>query len=49
MELSDRLVVMYKGQITGVFTDLKKLTEEELGRYMLGLKKDEKLEGITYE
>ena len=49
MELSDRLVVMYKGQITGVFTDLKKLSEEELGRYMLGLKKDEKLEGITYE
>lgn len=48
-ELSDRLAVMYKGQFTGVFTDVKKLTEEELGKYMLGLKKDEKLEGIIYE
>ncbi len=48
-ELSDRLAVMYKGQITGVFTDVKKLTEEELGKYMLGLKKDSKLEGILYE
>lgn len=48
-ELSDRLAVMYKGQFSGVFKDMKKLTEEELGKYMLGLKKDERLEGITYE
>lgn len=48
-ELSDRLAVMYKGKFSGVFTDVKHLTEEELGKYMLGLKKDEKLEGIMYE
>ncbi|MFO7886929.1 MAG: ABC transporter ATP-binding protein, partial [Eubacteriales bacterium] len=48
-ELSDRLAVMYKGEFSGSFTDVKSLTEEELGKYMLGIKKDEELEGITYE
>ncbi len=48
-ELSDRLAVIYKGQFSGVFTDVKNLTEEELGKYMLGIKKDETLEGIMYE
>ncbi len=48
-ELSDRLAVMYKGEFSGVFTNVEELTEEELGKYMLGLKKDEKLEGIIYE
>ncbi len=48
-ELSDRLAVIYKGQFSGVFTDVKNLTEEELGKYMLGIKKDEVLEGIMYE
>lgn len=48
-ELSDRLAVIYKGEFSGSFTDVKSLTEEELGRYMLGVKRDEKLEGITYE
>ena len=49
LELSDRLAVMYKGVFSGVFTDVQGLTEEELGRYMLGLKKDQILEGITYD
>ena len=49
LELSDRLAVMYKGMFSGVFTNLDDLTEEELGRYMLGLKKDEVLEGIIYD
>lgn len=49
LELSDRLAVMYKGEFSGVFTDVDGLTEEELGKYMLGLKKDEVLEGITYD
>ena len=49
MELSDRLAVMYKGIFSGVFTNVKGLTEEELGKYMLGIKKDEVLEGITYD
>jgi len=48
-ELSDRLAVMYKGEFAGSFTDIESLTEEELGKYMLGIKKDEELEGITYE
>ena len=47
--LSDRLAVMYKGKFSGLFTDVSKVTEEELGQYMLGLKHDEKLEGVTYE
>ncbi len=39
MSLSDRLIVMYEGQITGVFPDAARVTEEELGLYMLGLKR----------
>ncbi len=49
LELSDRLAVMYKGKFSGVFIDVENLTEEELGKYMLGIKKDEILEGIIYE
>lgn len=48
-ELSDRLAVMYKGKFAGVFNDVKHLTEEELGKYMLGIKHDDRLEGIIYE
>ena len=48
-ELSDRLAVMYKGKFSGVFRDVKHLTEEELGKYMLGIKRDDRLEGIIYE
>ena len=48
-ELSDRLAVMYKGKFAGVFNDVKHLTEEELGKYMLGIKRDDRLEGIMYE
>ncbi len=49
MELSDRLAVIYKGKFSGVFNDVKNVTEVELGNYMLGIKKDDKLEGIIYE
>jgi simple sugar transport system ATP-binding protein len=38
MSLADRIAVMYKGQIAGVFKNTPNLTEEELGLYMLGLK-----------
>ena len=38
LEVSDRLLVMYKGKIAAFFHDVKKVTEEELGEYMLGLK-----------
>lgn len=47
--LSDCLAVMYKGKFAGFFTDVEKVTEDELGQHMLGLKKDEVLEGIMYE
>lgn len=47
--LSDRLAVMYKGRFSGHFTDVSRVTEEELGQYMLGIKSDSVLEGVTYE
>jgi len=49
LELSDRLAVIYKGQFSGVFNNVKNVTEVELGKYMLGIKKDDRLEGIIYE
>jgi len=39
LTLSDRLVVMYNGEIVAHFTDVPALTEEELGYYMLGVKR----------
>ena len=47
--LSDRLAVMYKGKFAGCFTNVEKVTEEELGQYMLGIRTDERLEGVLYE
>lgn len=47
--LSDRLAVMYKGKFSGMFTNVDEVSEELLGQYMLGLKKDEVLEGALYE
>jgi len=39
MSLSDRIVVMYNGEIVGVFPEASEATEEELGLFMLGLKR----------
>ncbi|MEA4812549.1 MAG: ABC transporter ATP-binding protein [Anaerolineaceae bacterium] len=39
MSLSDRIIAMFEGEITGVFPDASKVTEEELGFYMLGVKR----------
>jgi len=36
MKLSDRIMVMYNGQIVGIFHNTPDLTEETLGLYMLG-------------
>jgi ABC-type uncharacterized transport system ATPase subunit len=47
--LSDRLAVMYKGKFAGFFNDVEHVTEDELGQHMLGIKKDEVLEGVMYE
>ena len=38
MSLSDRIVTLYEGRITGVFPDAAKVGEDELGLYMLGVK-----------
>lgn len=38
LELSDSLIVLYNGEITGFFRDVTQLSEQELGLYMLGLK-----------
>lgn len=39
LELSDSLIVMYEGEIVAYFKNTDGITEEELGLYMLGLKK----------
>ncbi len=41
MSLSDRILVMYEGEIVGEF-DPKKVTPEELGLYMAGAKRQDK-------
>lgn len=38
MSLSDRIITLFEGKVTGVFPDASQVTEEELGTYMLGLK-----------
>ena len=35
--LADRLLVMFEGRIAAYFSDTKDVTEEKLGRYMLGI------------
>ena len=39
LNLSDTLLVMYGGEIVACFKDVKAVTEEDLGYYMLGVKK----------
>lgn len=39
LEMSDSLIVMHNGEISAYFQDVTELTEEELGYYMLGVKK----------
>jgi len=41
LALSDRIVVFYRGKVTGHLRDISGATEEELGLYMLGLKEDD--------
>ena len=47
--LSVRLAVIYKGRFAGMFSDPEHLSEEDLGRYMLGLKHDHTKEVQTDE
>lgn len=41
MSLSNRLIVMYEGQVVAYFDEAQGLDEEEIGLYMLGLKRQE--------
>lgn len=41
MSLSDRLLVVYGGRVVAAFPDASTVSEEELGLYMLGLKRQE--------
>lgn len=51
LAVSDKIIVMYEGQIVGFFRDLSGVTESELGLFMLGIKKQEKkeIERAMYE
>ena len=48
MNVSDRILVMYEGEIVGEF-DPEKTTVEELGLYMAGAKKQERKEDTNEE
>ena len=41
MELSDSLIIMHGGKIAAYFEDTKELTDELMGKYMLGLEQQE--------
>lgn len=41
LDVSDSLIVMYNGQIVAYFDDVKALSPTELGRFMLGIEKQE--------
>ena len=45
MNVSDRILVMYEGEIVGEL-DPKQTTREELGLYMAGAKRDDRKEGM---
>ena len=51
LAVSDKLIVMYEGQIVAYLNDLSEVTEQELGLYMLGIKrqKKEEIERFMYE
>lgn len=42
LELSDSLLVMYEGEIVACLDEPSKVSEEELGLYMLGIKRQDK-------
>lgn len=43
ISLSDRILVMHKGKVVGELDNSTKVTEQELGLYMLGLKSQEEI------
>ena len=51
LELSDSIIVMHEGELVAYFPRANELTEEELGFYMLGIKrqKSDELGGVVHE
>lgn len=51
MEVSDSLLVMSDGQIAAWFKDAQSVSEDELGEYMLGIKKmtPEEIRSVAYD
>lgn len=51
LEVSDSIIVMNSGEVAAYLPDSKSVTEEELGEYMLGVKRmDEKeIRRVAYE
>lgn len=51
LSLSDRLIVMYEGQIVAYFDSLKDVTESQLGLYMLGVERqsEAQIRGACYD
>ncbi|KAF0222988.1 MAG: ABC transporter ATP-binding [Erysipelotrichaceae bacterium] len=51
IEVSDSIVVMCDGSIVAYLKDAKRVTEEQLGEYMLGIKKqsDEELREVVHD
>ena len=48
MKLSDRIMVMYEGEIVGVFPNDESLTEERIGYFMLGAERQDAAEMERY-
>ncbi len=49
MKLSDRIIVMYNGEIVAIFPNTPDLTEEKLGLYMLGAERQSVEEMERYQ
>ncbi len=49
LEVSDKVIVLYKGEVVAFIENPKTITELELGYYMLGVKKENDVSGVIYE
>ena len=51
INVSDSIIVMFEGKIVAYFPELKDVTPEVLGEYMLGVKKmsDEEIAKVIFE
>ncbi len=49
LEVSDKLIVLHKGEIVAYIENPKSITETDLGYYMLGVQKQDDVSGVMYE